>query len=59
MKNKKIVLLLISLIFITGCNSKQEYKGVVNVLNWSSYIPDEIIHDFENTYNIKVNYGTY
>lgn len=59
MKYKKILILFIFLIIITGCNNKEEYKGVVNVLNWSSYIPDEIIHDFERTYNIKVNYGTY
>ena len=31
----------------------------MNVLNWTSYIPDEIISDFEKEYNIKVNYGTY
>ncbi len=59
MKYKRILILFIFLIIITGCNNKEEYQGVVNVLNWSSYIPDEIIHDFERTYNIKVNYGTY
>ena len=58
--NKRIILIIfISLIVITGCREHTEYKGVVNVLNWSSYIPDEIIHDFEKKYNIKVNYGTY
>ena len=31
----------------------------INVLNWSSYIPDSIIRDFEKKYNIKVNYATY
>ena len=43
---------------LCGCTSKN-YNGEVNVLNWSSYIPYEIISDFEREYNIKVNYGTY
>ena len=54
---KKIILLLI-LIILTGCTSNNK-KEVVNVLNWSSYIPDEVINNFEKEYNIKVNYGTY
>ena len=55
---KKIIVLLICLIMLTGCTGKK-YDGVVNVLNWSSYIPTDVIKDFENEYNIKVNYGTY
>ena len=55
---KKIVLVLTIILLISGCaNSKeQEY---VNVLNWSSYIPYEVITDFEKETGIKVNYGTY
>ena len=55
MKKLFIVLLIF---FLCGCGNI-EYKGKVNVLNWSSYIPDSVIHDFEDEYNIKVNYGTY
>lgn len=55
---KRIVLGLFILFFISGCSNNSEEK-ILNVLNWSSYIPDEVIHDFENEYNIKVNYGTY
>ncbi len=55
---KKIIILLICLIMLTGCTGKK-YDGVVNVLNWSSYIPTDVIKDFEKEYNIKVNYGTY
>ena len=55
---KKIIVLLICLIMLTGCTGKK-YDGVVNVLNWSSYIPTDVIKDFEKEYNIKVNYGTY
>ena len=55
---KKLSLLFIIVILLTGCTTKK-YDGVVNVLNWSSYIPDEVINSFEEEYNIKVNYGTY
>ena len=55
---KKIVLILTLLFLLVGCSNKN-YNGVVNVLNWSSYIPDEVIENFEKEYNIKVNYGTY
>ena len=55
---KKIGFILIIVLCLCGC-SKQNYNGEVNVLNWSSYIPNEIIEDFEKEYNIKVNYGTY
>ena len=55
---KKILLLLICLVMLSGCSTKK-YDGVVNVLNWSSYIPTDVVKDFEKEYNIKVNYGTY
>lgn len=54
--NKKLLLILVSLFFITGCGKKQEE---INVLNWSSYIPDSVIRDFEKSTNIKVNYTSY
>lgn len=53
-----LILLLICSLLLTGCTSKNN-KQVVNVLNWSSYIPDEVIKDFEKETGIKVNYGTY
>ena len=31
----------------------------LNVLNWTSYIPSDVIKDFEAETGIKVNYGTY
>ena len=58
MKKIKIFSLLILLLLMTGCTNKK-YDGIVNVLNWSSYIPNDVIKDFEKEYNIKVNYGTY
>lgn len=55
----KKILLILFIVFLTGCNNSNSYSGTLNVLNWSSYIPDEVIRDFEKEYNIKVNYGTY
>ena len=54
---KKIFIFLICVLCF-GC-SKSKYDGEINVLNWSSYIPNEVLDDFEKEYNIKVNYGTY
>lgn len=55
---KKLILLILILL-MTGCSSSNYKNGEVNVLNWSSYIPNDVIKDFEKEYNIKVNYGTY
>ncbi len=57
---KKILIVLVIALCICGCsNVTDNSSGVVNVLNWSSYIPNEVIDEFEREYNIKVNYGTY
>lgn len=55
---KKVIILIIILL-LTGCNKNEYINGEVNVLNWSSYIPQDVIEDFEKEYKIKVNYGTY
>ena len=55
---KKIILVFLMLLILTGCAKKEEQKHV-NILNWSSYIPDSVIRNFEKETNIKVNYGTY
>lgn len=59
MKKFKIIIVLVCFVFVCGCSHTKKYDGVLNVLNWTSYIPDEVIHDFEDKYNIKVNYSTY
>lgn len=55
---KSILLIMIFLIFIVGCTNKEE-KKVLNILNWSSYIPESVITSFEKETDIKVNYSTY
>ena len=59
MRYIKLIIIFLFIIVISGCSTTKKYNGEVNVLNWSSYIPDSIIHKFEEEYNIKVNYGTY
>ena len=55
---KKIVVIFVCVLLLCGCE-KNSNKNEVNVLNWSSYIPFEVITDFEKETGIKVNYGTY
>lgn len=55
---RKLFLVIVILVMFTGCSNK-EYVSSINVLNWSSYIPNYVIRDFEEKYNIKVNYSTY
>ena len=55
---KKIIFVLIIILLLCGCNNNDNQE-VVNVLNWSSYIPYSVISDFEKETGIKVNYGTY
>ena len=52
---KKFLIILL-VVLCTGCNNDQEQ---LNVLNWTSYIPDSIIRNFEKETGIKVNYSTY
>lgn len=54
---RKVILIILIILTFTGCQTQSE--NVLNVLNWSSYIPDEVIRNFESETNIKVNYGTY
>ena len=57
---KKVILLFLMIFILCGCtNVMNNINGEVNVLNWTSYIPQEVIDDFEREYAIKVNYGTY
>lgn len=58
MKRKLFVVLCFLCLVLSGCSKKDEER-VLNVLNWSSYIPDEVVRDFEKETGIRVNYGTY
>lgn len=55
-----ILLLIIAIIiFFPKQSDKENEQRTLNVLNWTSYIPDEIIEEFEDEYKVKVNYSTY
>lgn len=65
---KKIAALFIAVLIITGvftgCSKSEGGAGakseeVLNVFNWSEYLPEEVIEKFDEKYNIKVNYTTY
>lgn len=60
--------LLIIITTLTGCQSlisvtepsvTTKDENVLNVFNWSEYLPEPIIKEFEEKYDIKVNYVTY
>ena len=46
MIKKRLLIVLLLMMFLIGCQ-KQDNKKVLNVLNWSAYIPDEVVHNFE------------
>ena len=52
------IILLLVIFMCTGCNIDGN-KRKVNILNWSSYIPFDVILDFERETGISVNYATY
>lgn len=54
-----LVLVLISAIIFTGCNSNNNDKVVLNVLNYGQYIDKTLLTEFEEKFNIEINYETY
>ena len=55
---KNLFLIIIMVMLCCGCSLDKDVRQV-NILNWSSYIPNEVILDFEKETGIRVNYGTY
>ena len=54
-----IVLLGISILFMSGCGSSSDGKAeekVLNVIGWSEYVPEDVIQQFTSEKGIKVNY---
>ncbi|MBU5485853.1 extracellular solute-binding protein [Clostridium sp. MSJ-11] len=39
--------------------NNNEPQEVLNVFNWSEYLPQSVIDKFEEKYNVKVNYSTF
>jgi spermidine/putrescine transport system substrate-binding protein len=50
---------LISLLFLLVSTSVHASDNTLNVYNWSDYMPDDVISQFEKETGIQVNYTTY
>jgi len=63
MKKVKYLFLIVAGLFLTfSCNQKQnknELSKKLNVYNWSYYIGETTISDFEKETEVKVNYDNY
>jgi len=52
-----LIALIVSIAFsLVGCG---EDKPTLNVYNWGDYIDPEVIKQFEEEFNVKVNYDTF
>lgn len=67
-KGKKVVtslgalmlcIILIGGSFIPKVSGQNHPQVELNVFNWSEYLPQSVIEQFEQQYNIKVNYSTF
>lgn len=54
---KKAFVAIIISIAMLACTKKE--KKEVTIFNWSEYIPQEVLNQFEKETGIKVNYSTY
>ncbi|WP_291578630.1 extracellular solute-binding protein [Clostridium sp. UBA6640] len=68
LKNKKIKKALSTVVvslmvfgagFIIFGNVGQTEKEVLNLFNWSEFLPESVVEQFEKEYNVKVNYATF
>lgn len=58
------VIITMIIITITGCNStsntsKNGYAKELYLYNWTEYMPDSVLKEFQNRYGIKVIQSTY
>ena len=50
---------LMAVLLLAGCGKPAESENVLNVYNWSDYIGETTIQDFEKETGIKVRYDTF
>ena len=56
---KLLLLLLVGILSVSVVSCKKKPKNEVYVFNWTEYIPDDVIKQFETETGIKVKYTTY
>ncbi|EJP6473203.1 extracellular solute-binding protein [Clostridium botulinum] len=68
LKNKKVkkaLSFVVILLMLTGVgftifgNTTKTEKQVLNIFNWSEFLPQSVVEQFEKEYNVKVNYSTF
>ncbi len=53
-----LIVVLLLPIFVTGCGRVSDRESL-NVYNWGDYIDMSVIREFEEEFNVKVNYNTF
>lgn len=62
---KKIVSIMLAaavlatILILPGCSKQTASEGELNLYNWTEYLPQSVIDEFEQEYNIKVNVTLY
>ena len=59
MKNASLKLTLASLLTASAMNLQAAEEKVLNVYNWSDYIPESLLENFTKETGIKVEYSTF
>jgi len=60
MKRLMVILTaVLAVFFITGCGSGSGAKQKLFIYNWTYYIPDEVLREFEKRYNVSIIYDMY
>lgn len=56
---KKLAIAGLAAVTLAGCSDQQEEAQVLNLYNWSEYMPQEVLDRFEEETGIQVVYTTY
>ena len=56
---KKLAIAGLAAVSLAGCSGQEEEAQVLNLYNWSEYMPQEVLDRFEEETGIEVIYTTY
>lgn len=54
-----VTIVIVLLLTFVGCSGENKDSVVLNVLNYGEYIDMDLLDEFENTYDVKINYEIY